>query len=454
MCTHSHQLTFLKEHLPMSRFYHVLNDPRTCLKCNSACAIFGQIDEETSWFGWCTLCNKTWHNRRIEGILFAVNRDFARRSLAALTGNEGNALTTLAFLKISVDCIKYNRHLRHRLEIQVLMWLCCPLAWFYESDSEAEEERIQHPVLRTLQETFIRSETFKAICFPCPVHDKSWTLLHAVCVYVIGPLTAHNCGNFPNREHAWHMFRWAHKPWVWNEITKEYFYINNPPAEWQCHFFYKLGQQIHYWISGKRWFLEPVNPKWSFILRAGLDKGESDWQLFVSDKGSWMKNQATGEFFLTKKGFSQSVTVSNGLSQWQQDICSDQQGRLIHYWLFENRWFLEPQPSREKWIPPPGGELLRVTQTCRHMKLAWGILADNKEKRSIRATEEEGQWQAFNSTDEKGTWWWNEKTEEWFLESEPGSWTQFTDSDNGQPHWCHPDGRCFCASLEPWLIEE
>ena len=216
----------------------------------------------------------------------------------------------------------------------------------------------------------------------------------------------------------------------------------------------QTGAKKHYWISGKRWFLEPVNPKWSFILRAGLDKGESDWQLFVSDKGSWMKNQATGEFFLTKKGFSQSVTVSNGLSQWQQDICSDQQGRLIHYWFFENRWFLEPQPSREEWIPPPGGELLRVTQTCRHMKLAWGILADNKEKRSIRETEEEGQWQAFNSTDEKGTWWWNEKTEEWFLESEPGSWTQFTDSDNGQPHWCHPDGRCFCASLEPWLIEE
>ena len=172
-----------------------------------------------------------------------------------------------------------------------------------------------------------------------------------------GVPTAHNCGNFPNREHAWHMFRWAHKPWVWNEITKEYFYINNPPAEWQCHFFYKLGQTIHYWISGKRWFLEPVNPKWSFILRAGLDKGESDWQLFVSDKGSWMKNQATGEFFLTKKGFSQSVTVSNGLSQWQQDICSDQQGRLIHYCFFENRWFLEPQPSRE-----PGASLLTAKE--------------------------------------------------------------------------------------------
>ena len=102
---------------------------------------------------------------------------------------------------------------------------------------------------------------------------------------------------------------------------------------------------------------------------------------------------------------------------------------------------------------PPGGELLWLNQTCCQVKLAWGILDDNKGKRSIRTTEEEGQWQAFNSTDEKGTWWWNEKTEEWFLESEPGNWTQFNDSENDQPHWCHPDGRCFCASLEPWLIE-
>ena len=227
----------------MSRFYHALKDPRTCTKCNSACAIFGQIDVETSWFGWCTLCNSTWHNRRIESILFSVNRDSARRSLVALIGNKRTASITLTFLMIGVYCVKYNRQLRHRLNIQVLMWLCCPLAWHYESDSEAEDERIQHPVLRTLQETFICSRTFKAMCFPCPAWEGSWTLLHAVCVYVTGPLAAHDCGNFPNREHAWHLFRWAHMPWMWNEKTEEWFYINNPPSEWHDHFFHnKRGQ--------------------------------------------------------------------------------------------------------------------------------------------------------------------------------------------------------------------
>ena len=444
----------------MSRFYHALKDPRTCTKCNSACAIFGQIDVETSWFGWCTLCNSTWHNRRIESILFSVNRDFARRSLVALIGNGKTASIILTFLMISVYCVKYNRQLRHRLNIQVLMWLCCPLAWHYESDSEAEDERIQHPVLRTLQETFICSRTFKAMCFPCPAWEGSWTLLHAVCVYVTGPLTAHDCGNLPNREHAWHLFRWAHMPWMWNEITEEWFYINNPPSEWHDHFFHnKQGQTNHWWLSGERWFLEPASPKWSLLLRTGSDPGESGWELSLSDRGSWMRNQATGEFFLIKKGFSQSITSRNGLSQWQQDICSDQQGSLIHYWFSKNRWFLEPQPSREEWIPPPGGELLRATQICCPSTkpliiLAWGTSADIKGSKGIRTTEEAGQWQAFNSTDGKGTWWWNEKTEDWFLESEPGNWTQFTSSEDGQPHWCHPDGRCFCASLDPWLIDE
>ena len=281
-----------------------------------------------------------------------------------------------------------------------------------------------------------------------------------MCIYINAPLTAHDCGSTPQRERAWHLFRWAHNPWIWNEMTKEWFYINNPPVEWNCQFFYnKQGQKIHCWLSGKRWFLEPVNPKWSLLLRAGSDSGESDWQLSLSDKGPWMRNQATGEFFLAKKGFSQSVTSRNGLSQWQQGICFDQQGRLIHYWFSENRWFLEPQPSSGDWIPPPGGELLRATLICCLSAmplriLAWGTSTDLVARKGMRTREEEKQWQAFDSTDGKGTWWWNRNTEDWFLESEPGNWTQFTDSEGGQPHWCHPDGRCFCASLDPWLIEQ
>ena len=305
------------------------------------------------------MCNATWHNRRTEGILFSVSPDFARRSLASLVGNYMAASIIFAFLQTSVGCIKHNRLLRHYLNVRALMWICCPLEWWYESDSEAEEERIQHPVLRTLQETAISSKTFTTMCFPCSISARSWTLLHAVCSYLRWPWTAHICDSNSRREHAWQVFRWAHNPWVWNQTTKEWFFVRNPPAEWQCYFFHnKQGQQIHWWLSGKRWFLEPVSPEWSLFLRNGTDLGEGDWQRFLSDKGSWMRNQATDEFFLARNGFSQSVTSRNGLSQWQRDICFDQQGRLVHYWFFENRWFLEPQPSRGDWVPPPWGRAL------------------------------------------------------------------------------------------------
>ena len=109
--------------------------------------------------------------------------------------------------------------------------------------------------------------------------------------------------------------------------------------------------------------------------------------------------------------------------------------------------------------PPPGGELLRATQPCSLSDLpsrtiAWGTTTDVVVGRDKGTREEETQWQAFDSTDGKGTWWWNKNDEDWFLESEPGNWTQFIDSNSGQPHWCHPDGRSFCASLDPWLIEQ
>ena len=163
-------LTHIVVFTSMYRFYPALSDTRTCKRCNSACALFGQIDEETSWFGWCTLCNGTWHNRRAESMLLAVNREFKRYSLAALTGNNATALRTFTFLQTNIDCVKHSIQLRHHLNIQVLMWICCPLAWFYVRVDDlgpylaAEAERLQHPVLRTLQETFILSKTFKQKC--------------------------------------------------------------------------------------------------------------------------------------------------------------------------------------------------------------------------------------------------------------------------------------------------
>ena len=63
----------------------------------------------------------------------------------------------------------------------------------------AEAARI--PALRTLQENFIHSKTFETMCFPCALYGKlfeahRWTLLHAICLYIRQPRTAHCCSNF------------------------------------------------------------------------------------------------------------------------------------------------------------------------------------------------------------------------------------------------------------------
>ena len=155
-------------YLRRSRHEVALIDSETCTKCYSRCAVFGGFDVETSWYFWCVTCTVTWHNRRTEGILLSVSRDFARRSLAALVGNYMTATIIFTFLQTSVACVKDNHLLLHCLNVRVLMWLGCPRPWYVESDSEAEDERIRHPVLRTLQDTAISSNTLKTMCFFMP----------------------------------------------------------------------------------------------------------------------------------------------------------------------------------------------------------------------------------------------------------------------------------------------
>ena len=104
----------------------------------------------------------------------------------------------------------------------------------------------------------------------------------------------------------------------------------------------------------------------------------------------------------------------------------------------------------KKWTPPTEVELLWLYPAEHQIKLAWGKSEENHN--TIPRTDETEKWQAFSSTDGKGTWWWHVLTEEWFLEAQPGTWIQLKDKNN-QPHWCHPDGRCFYASVEPWLTD-
>ena len=123
--------------------------------------------------------------------------------------------------------------------------------------------------------------------------------------------------------------------------------------------------------------------------------------------------------------------------QWQAFDSTDGKGTWWWNRSMED-WFLELEPGdwTLHWCHPDG--------RCFNASLdPWRTNPDS----------EDG-WQAFDDANGKGTWWWNKHTEDWFLESEPGDWMAITDPLNNQLYWYHKDGRYFCASLEPWLIEE
>ena len=111
-----------------------------------------------------------------------------------------------------------------------------------------------------------------------------------------------------------------------------------------------------------------------------------------------------------------------------------------------NRWFLALEP--EDWT------LLNTSEEIPHWCHPDGRCFNASLDPWRTNPDSEDGWQAFDDANGKGTWWWNKHTEDWFLESEPGDWMAITDPLNNQLYWYHKDGRYFCASLEPWLIEE
>ena len=108
--------------------------------------------------------------------------------------------------------------------------------------------------------------------------------------------------------------RWSHEQA--SNINNFSHIISGSHGKVLCHAVHegdtKKWQRV---TTGKRWFLESINPKWSFILRAGLDIGETGWHL--SYNGAWMMNKITGEFFLTKM-------ASHNQSQWAKVLLTDQ----------------------------------------------------------------------------------------------------------------------------------
>lgn len=48
-------------------------------------------------------------------------------------------------------------------------------------------------------------------------------------------------------------------------------------------------------------------------------------------------------------------------------------------------------------------------------------------------------WKKYRSAGGQGCWWWNEETEDWFLEDAPGVWTRFADPESAKIYWWKDD---------------
>ena len=163
----------------MSRYYDKLSDDgRRCIRCNRSCQIFGSIDVVSGWEGYCKVCNKLWYVWYMNTDIRLCDRGCRDKGLFHILRSRASVEITTKFVlgqcpeEVAMAC-----SLKHLFALVQLSWLSCPLEWWYEdTDSSAEEERYQRPILRTLREVSVVCPSHKYIERP--------RLLDLVCMYL------------------------------------------------------------------------------------------------------------------------------------------------------------------------------------------------------------------------------------------------------------------------------
>lgn len=268
----------------MAKYYHVLKDDgRRCLVCPNRCQLFGQRDPETGWHGYCSECNVRWKTQRFNRNLRACNIRFSVFVLCAFGIGAPIAMRMRMFLNLSPGRLRASVLLKHTFELRHLLWLSAPADWWMEAtDSEAEEERLELPILRTLKEVRVSSDAF--VRSACRQLHKSWgvTLLDAISMYLTDPSDLHYDYEFPEKrsiviysfdenhiEREWALYQWNSQRWLWNSRTSEWFYVDKPSNGWQRYsYFHQDQQRFYWWMSGERWFIEPYHPSSSCCGRS------------------------------------------------------------------------------------------------------------------------------------------------------------------------------------------
>ena len=257
----------------MTRYYPALQDNGDrCNRCRvNGRRLFGSRDPASGWEGYCAECNVRWYAAQFDATMRQCNR---RCFVLLLRGLGLPVLATCNIRRSLGYCPDHLRHsilLKHSWRVNHLCWLSAPMDWWLEdTDSEAEDDRIEHPQLRTLNDIQVNSHYSSSSCFN-PLHSSVFrcaTLLQAVSVYLTDPddlkstlsrrpelFAGEDDGN---RELTWQCYEWMGKTWLLNVVTEEWFYVSSPGAWQRYSYFDEHLKKYFWWCCGARWFVEPV----------------------------------------------------------------------------------------------------------------------------------------------------------------------------------------------------
>jgi hypothetical protein len=176
----------------MRVLYHALaDDGRRCTRCSNRVQLFGCVDLESRWRGYCAECNARWYGWKLNSCLGACSLQFSVFLLRAFGLNEQMALCIRRCLNCCAPTVRHSVLLQHELKLIHLLWLGGggrdQMYWLAGSDSEEEEEEDEGPSLRTLKNVHVASDAFVRYCFRgCHGRvSQNPTLLDAVSVYLI-----------------------------------------------------------------------------------------------------------------------------------------------------------------------------------------------------------------------------------------------------------------------------
>ena len=156
----------------MARFYlNLIPDNRRCRRCGRPSKLFGNVDRETGWTGWCEVCNADWRVRCFVGHCRCCRRSCSIASPVLCGMGFGIPCSVAMKIKsyLFVDsAIRHRVVMRsHKRALQLLEWTSARLDWYLCEDSSEELSLDEQPMLWSLRHVHLHAPfgPFARSCF-------------------------------------------------------------------------------------------------------------------------------------------------------------------------------------------------------------------------------------------------------------------------------------------------